>query len=199
MITYREEKINNAICYFASEHLKRTNRNIRQTLLYKYLAFLDFDSIRERGKPVLELRFSAYNKGPIPPEISTKRENYNTDCFSFINTGGNYYKIISKKEADLKYFSRYEIDSMNKILNKYSKKELSNKEMIDKAIYDSHRIRAWVIARGRISSKKMHYEDMFPNINKKFEKDLTPEEENFLVYDGLNRKAYECRRRIYME
>ena len=40
---------------------------------------------------------------------------------------------------------------------------------------------------------------MFPNIDKKSEEELTPEEENFLIYEGLKRKSNDNRRRIYLE
>ncbi len=198
MIAYREEKIKNAICYFAKEHYKRTNRYIRQTLLYKYLGFLDFESIKNRGKPVLGLSFIAYDKGPVPPEIRAKRDNYDTECFSFFNTGGDYYNIMPKSDADLSYFSKSEIELMDNILSRYSRKELRNEEMIDAAIKDSHKILAWEKARKRFH-KKMRYEDMFPNIDKKSEEELTPEEENFLIYEGLKRKSDDNRRRIYLE
>jgi len=198
MISDREEKIKNAICYFAKEHHKRTNRYMRQTLLYKFFGFLDFESIKNKGKPVLGLTFSAYEKGPVPPEIRAKRDNYETECFSFVDTGGNCINIISKVEADLSYFSKFEIELMNNILDRYSREELSNKEMIDIAIVDSHKIKAWQKARNRFI-KKMKYEDMFPGIERKSEEELTPEEESFLIYDGLKRKLDDNRRRICLE
>ena len=48
MIPYQKEKIENAICFFASEHQKKTKHPLYQTFLYKYLAFLDFESLREK-------------------------------------------------------------------------------------------------------------------------------------------------------
>ncbi len=197
MIAFREEKLKNAICYFATEHYKRTKRYIRQTLLYKFLGFLDFESVEKKGKPVLGLTFSAYEKGPVPPEIRAKRDNYDNECFSFVDTGGNCFNIIPKTDADLSYFSKFVIELMDNILSRYSKEELSNRKMIDMAIDDSHEIKAWKEARKRLS-KKMKYQDMFPEIEKKSEGELTPEEESFLIYDGLKRKSHDNRRHTYL-
>jgi hypothetical protein len=197
MIAYREEKVINAICYFATEHYRRTKRYIRQTLLYKFLGFLEFESVEKKGKPVLELTFSAYEKGPVPPEIMAKRDNYDNECFSFVHTGGNCFNIIPKADADLSFFSKFEIELMDKILRRYSREELSNKKMIDMAIADSHEIKSWKEARKRLV-KKMKYQDMFPGIGKKSEEDLTPEEESFLIYDALRKKSYDNRRCTYL-
>lgn len=191
MISFREEKIENAICYFAYKHIEKTGKPLWQTLLYKYLSFLDLISIKETGTPSLELAYLAFPKGPVPLEIQSKRENYVTGCFSFINTSGNYYKIKAHKEANLKYFSEYEINLMNKTLEKYSIKGLTNKQMIDKAVEDSHNLRAWIVAfnRNKNKGKKIKYEEMFENLNTKTEKELLPAEENFLVYNILDQKS----------
>lgn len=48
-IPYKDEKLKNAICFFANEHEKLTRKPLSQTFLYKYLAFLDFKSIEHRA------------------------------------------------------------------------------------------------------------------------------------------------------
>ncbi|GAG44260.1 unnamed protein product, partial [marine sediment metagenome] len=41
MIPYKKEKSDNAICFFAFNHKRKTGKYLPQTFLYKYLAFLD--------------------------------------------------------------------------------------------------------------------------------------------------------------
>lgn len=187
MIAYRKEKIKNAICYFASEHYKRTKSLLFQTILYKFLAYLDFKSVEVTGKPSLGLEYTAYPKGPVPPEIRNKRYNYKTDCFEFIDKGNNYFVIESKKEPNLDYFSEFEIEVMNELLDEYSILGMQQKDIINKIIDDSHKdIIAWKIARERPgSSRKMYYEDTFNTLYEKKVKDLTIQKEAFLTYKDL--------------
>jgi hypothetical protein len=80
---YQMEKIENAICFFAKEHQKKARKPLYQTFLYKYLAFLDFISLRETGQPALGLRYLAMEKGPVPIEIYDKKESYSTPLWPF--------------------------------------------------------------------------------------------------------------------
>src|SRR4030043_97032 len=109
MIAYREEKIKNAICYFATEHAKRTKKPLHQTFLYKYLAFLDFESLSDTGHPVLGLKYKAMERGPVPTEIYSKRKGLMTECFEFKELEDNKFIIMAKGHPNLEYFSSYEI------------------------------------------------------------------------------------------
>jgi len=62
MIAYKVEKRNNAICFFAQEVYKLRKQYLPQTLLYKFLSYLDFFSIEKLGKPALELKYRAYKR-----------------------------------------------------------------------------------------------------------------------------------------
>lgn len=187
MIVYQREKIENAICYFAAMHHKKTGFLLCQTILYKFLAFLDFKSIETIGKPSLGLEYTAYPNGPIPKEIRNKREKYNTYLFKFADRGNGYFVIEAKKEADLDYFSDFEVEEMNKLLDKYSIPGISQKDIVAKIIEDTHKeIIAWKIARERPSlSRKMYYEDTFNTLYNNSLKDLTIQKEAFLTYRSL--------------
>ena len=78
-IPFQKEKIENAISYFAAEHTKITRQPLFQTALYKYLAFFDFEILKKAGTPALGLKYSAMDKGPIPIDIYSQRENYKTE------------------------------------------------------------------------------------------------------------------------
>lgn len=94
MIAYRAEKIKNAICYFAAEHEKKTKKHLSQTFLYKYLAFLDFESLSDTGHPVLGLKYKAMGRGPVPIEIYDKRKDLKTECFEFKELEDEKFIII---------------------------------------------------------------------------------------------------------
>ena len=186
MIAYKVEKINNAICFFAKEVYKLRKQYLPQTLLYKFLSYLDFFSIEKLGKPALELEYRAYKKGPVPVGIYNSREGYQTDCFKFEKRGTNRFIVISTKEADLDYFSEFEIETMNYLLDKYIKNNLSMKKIIDNICEDSHdEIKAWKVAYNRKKNSRIDYSDTFEGIDKKEDDKLSIQEERFLVYRGL--------------
>jgi hypothetical protein len=190
MIAYKVEKINNAICFFAKEVYKLRKQYLPQTLLYKFLSYLDFFSIEKLGKPALELEYRAYKKGPVPVGIYNSREGYQTDCFKFEKRGTNRFIVISTKEADLDYFSEFEIETMNYLLDKYIKNNLSMKKIIDNICEDSHdEIKAWKVAYNRKKNSRIDYSDTFGEIDKKESNKLSIQEERFLVYRSFKNKT----------
>ena len=190
MIAYKVEKRNNAICFFAQEVYKLRKQYLPQTLLYKFLSYLDFFSIEKLGKPALELEYRAYKKGPVPVGIYNSREGYQTDCFKFEKRGTNRFIIISTKEADLDYFSEFEIETMNYLLDKYIRNNLSMKKIIDNICEDSHNeIKAWKVAYNRKKNSRIDYSDTFKDLDKKENNKLSIQEERFLVYRSLKNKT----------
>ena len=190
MIAYKTEKLNNAICYFAREVYKRRSQYLPQTLLYKLLSYLDFTSIAKLGVPALELKYRAYQNGPVPVDIYSNKEGYETDCFKFEKRSNERFVIISKKEANLDYFSDFEIKTMNSLLNKYIKINTSMKKIIDNICNDSHKdIKAWKVAYERKKNSTMNYGDTFESIEKKDYENLSINEERIFVYRGLKEKT----------
>jgi uncharacterized phage-associated protein len=189
MIAYKTEKRNNAICFFAQEVYKLRKQYLPQTLLYKFLSYLDFFSIEKLGKPALELEYRAYKNGPVPVGIYNNREGYQTNCFKFEKRGTNRFVVISTKEADLDYFSEFEIETMNYLLDKYIRINLSMKKIIDNICEDSHtEIRAWKVAYNRKKNSWIDYSDTFGEIDKKESNKLSIQEERFLVYRSFKNK-----------
>ncbi len=187
VIAYKKEKRENAMCYFATEHHNKTRRYLPQTTLYKYLAYLDFESIKERGRPALELKYKAFENGPVPPEIYNRRKNYTSRLVEFIprgkENGREKYIVKAKIDANLDYFSKYEIKKMDELINKYAVVEMSEKEIADRICDDSHKdIKAWKVAHDIKENTIIEYEDTFENLFNKKEDELTAAEENFLLY-----------------
>ena len=190
MIAYKTEKINNAICFFAQEVCKFRKQYLPRTLLYKFLSYLDFSSIEKLGKPALELEYRAYKNGPVPVGIYNSREGYQTDCFKFEKRGTNRFVVISTKEADLDYFSEFEIETMNYLIDKYIKNNLNMKQIIDNICEDSHNeIKAWKVAYDRKKNSRIDYSDTFGEIDKKESNKLSIQEERFLVYRSFKNKS----------
>ena len=187
MIAYQKEKVENAICFFAKEYKKHTRQYIHQTNLYKYMAFIDFYSVRDTGHPVFGLDYIAWKKGPVPPKIYNKRDNYETNLFTFlkIDKEKNEYIIVPKENAklNLDYFSEYEIKKMQETIFIFADSSIKTKQTSQAS---HEKILAWQKAWNRKPNSIIDFGDMFDNLDEKKEEELTPAEENYLMYRALS-------------
>jgi hypothetical protein len=145
MKPYQQEKIDNAICYFAKEHKNKTHRNLTQTQLYKYLALLDFEAFEKRGRPVLGLEYKAKKRGPVPPALYDNRSNLRTKCYAFLKigqtgAGQDRYDIIAHGVPNLDYFSKKEMNEMQRLIDIYADVFVTAGDMSDAS---HERIRVW--------------------------------------------------------
>jgi len=183
MIPYQKEKIENAICFFAREHLKKTKHPLYQTFLYKYLAFLDFESLRETGRPCLGLTYKAMERGPVPMEIYSKRNEFKTPLFEFYHDQEGRFTIHSKCKANLDYFSKFEINQMHRLIEIYAKSYIPAK-IISDASHES--IISWKKTWKKNPNGIMDYDAEFDdNLFNKKEKELNYSEESYLIYRAL--------------
>ncbi|MCG6535689.1 MAG: SocA family protein [Syntrophales bacterium LBB04] len=184
-IPYREEKIKNAICFFASEHEKRTRKPLSQTFLYKYLAFLDFKSIELIGRPALGLVYSAMDKGPVPIDIYAKRDNLKNECFVFVPLEEEKYIVKANGKPDLDYFSRFEITEMSRLVEIYADYFVKASD-ISEASHET--IDAWKKTWARKRNAIINYDDVFvEDLLTKPEADLSFAEESYLLYKALEK------------
>jgi len=190
MIAYRKEKIDNSICFFALEHKKKSGKILTQTYLYKYLAFLDFLSVEKTGLPAFNLKYRAMERGPVPISIYNRRHNLKTEFFEFRDEGENIFTIYPKKAPNLDYFSKFEIDIMNKLISRYATSYSKTDEISD----DSHKIlKAWNKAYKKKKNSIIDYALTFDEgLTKKSEEDLTQAEECFLTFQAL-KNALKCK------
>ena len=140
MIAHREEKLNNAICFFALEHKKKSGKDLTQTYLYKYLAFLDFLSVKEYGVPAVDLCYRAMARGPVPIELYNNRDHLETPLYEFIAQEKNIYIVRSKDKPNMDYFSDFELDLMSRLVEQYAK-ESSRTDEISAASHEL--LEAW--------------------------------------------------------
>ncbi len=125
MIPYQKEKIENAICFFAAEHQKKTGHPLDEASLYKCLAFLDFEVFEETGRPVLGLDYIAMQWGPVPVRLYEARRSLKTECFEFVVKRDEYSAkekllVIAHGKPDLDYFSEYEKSRMKRIIEVFA-------------------------------------------------------------------------------
>jgi uncharacterized phage-associated protein len=187
MIAYQKEKIENAITFFAARHKKATRKPLSQTFLYKYLAFLDFTSLEETGRPALGLRYKAMERGPVPIGIYSKREDLKTPVFEFRKVGETQFVVMPKQDPNLDYFSRYEIDLMDRLIEIYADVFVRAGDISEASHQE---IRAWKKAWDKQPNSIIDYELTFNNgFLFKQEDQLTLAEENYLIYKGIEEPA----------
>ena len=119
-IPNREERIKNAICFFASEHRRLTGRPLTHTSLYKYLAFLDYASIEKTGRPALGLLYRTKGKHPLPVVTHAKLHSLREDRFVFLPQGQGRYLVAATAEPDLSFFSPLEVSEMKSLVETYA-------------------------------------------------------------------------------
>ncbi len=172
MLKLRKNKLENAIGYFARKHYEKTKKPLTKTLLYKYLAFLDFRSVRETGRPAIGLKYVAMEYGPVPidlhKEIEQTEGNKTGKCYKLVRESdlGNvvYIYPLTGIEPDLKYFSDYEIKLMDKLIEIFADKSIGTRVVSDASHED---IKAWKKAYNRKPNSLIRYEDELEGVEDK--------------------------------
>jgi hypothetical protein len=176
MIPYRDEKIQNAIVFFALNHKKKARRRLYQTFLYKYLAFLDFSSIKEQGFPILGLTYKAMKRGPVPIEIYSHRKE--TKLYRFQKDEFGEF-VVAKKKPNLDYFSPYEIELMERLIEIFAVKWILT-DTVSEASHEA--ILAWKRTYASNPNGIIDYSLEFEgDIFSKKQEQLTYQEEVFLI------------------
>jgi len=183
MIPYQKQKIENAICFFAREHKKKTRKPLYQTFLYKYLAFLDFETIRETGRPCLGLTYLAMKRGPVPIEIYNQRDKIESDLFQFIPDQEDRRMVLAKTNPNLNYFSKKETNQMQRLIEIYADSYITTRLISDASHED---ILAWKKTWKNKQNGIIDYATGFDdNLSYKKEEDLTYPEESYLINRAL--------------
>ncbi|HMW08608.1 MAG TPA: DUF4065 domain-containing protein [Leptospiraceae bacterium] len=176
---FEKQKLDNVVSFFAEKHKELTNKNLSQTFLYKYLAFLDFTYLKKVGHPSLNLKYLAMERGPVPIDIYKNKNNLKSELYEFENIKDDIYIVHSKRKADLDYLDSEEIKIMRALLNKYAHDYATASEISE----DSHKeIKAWIKAFNVKKNQPMKYEDELEFS----ENNLTFEEEAFKVWQSLH-------------
>jgi len=145
MLSYRKERIDNAILFFARNHYKKTKKYLSQTFLYKYLAFFEFRYLKAAGDMPLDLTYKAMDRGPVPMEIYGNRDNpgyFSKVIFEPFQTksGVDGYLVKPKGKFDPDYFAEAELEEMNKLIEMFARRWVGASEMSEASHQD---IKAW--------------------------------------------------------
>lgn len=172
-------KVNNAICFFASEHEKATKRSLSQTFLYKYLAFLDFICLEKTGRPSLGLKHLAMKHGTVPIEIYGNRDKLKSECLYTVPLDENKLLFRAKGEPNLEFFSPLELAEMRRLIEIYADHFVHASDISD-ASHEA--IKAWQKAYRRKQNSEISYDEAFDeNVLDKDQKDLSYAEESYLL------------------
>ncbi|TGL63235.1 type II toxin-antitoxin system antitoxin SocA domain-containing protein [Leptospira sarikeiensis] len=182
VLAYSYERLVNAIAYFANQHEKVAKGPLYKTTLLKYIALFYYKVLLESGEPPLELNFLAMENGPVAEEIyvGLNEKALHAEEFEIYNSSdGQGDKILVKaNKYDMDFFSEFEIEIMDSLIQEFATNYKNNKKIIDA----THELPPWKNAwasRGKAGMRKMMDEDIF--INK--EKSLA--EEHFAIYKGI--------------
>jgi hypothetical protein len=145
MLSYRKERIDNALLFFAQNHYKKVKKYLSQIFLYKYLAFFEFRYLKKVGDMPLELTYKAMERGPVPMEIYSNRDNpsyFSKVIFEPFQTksGNTGYLVKPKGTFEPDYFAEAELKEMNDLIDIFAQQWVGASEMSEA----SHQaIKAW--------------------------------------------------------
>jgi hypothetical protein len=157
-ILNREEKIKNAICFFAWEHERLTRKLLTHTFLYKYLAFLDYASMEKTGRPALGLLYRTRGRGPLPIGAYGRQEKLKNDCFTFLPQGKGRYMVRATGKPDLGCFSPLELSEMKSLVETYAHRFA---KACDTGEASRRATGFWKRTRGIGTSAGVGYDDVF--------------------------------------
>ena len=116
---YHEEKMRNAICFFASEHERQTGTLLTHASLYQYLAFLDYASMEKTGHPALGVLYHSRGRRPLTVRVWAKLHKVRRDCATFLRRGQAGYLVKATGKPDLSFFSSFEASEMKRLVETY--------------------------------------------------------------------------------
>jgi hypothetical protein len=146
MLSYRKERIDNAILFFAEKHRQKTKKYLSQTFLYKYLAFFEFRCLKKTGGMPLELEYKAMEHGPVPVEIYSNRDNpayfvlAEFEPSRVKNSAGYIVKGKPGAKFEPDYFAEDELEEMNNLIEIFARQWV-NASTISDASHQA--IKAW--------------------------------------------------------
>lgn len=177
------KRLDIAIGYFAKRFYDKIKKFPTQTQVYKFLAFVDFTSAKERGKPVFGLKYLAMNNGPVPVDL------YN-EIKSVISVKTYpYFKVIVKenkreiapidnRELNMKFFSKEEKELLDRFVEIFVEEGLNTYHYSEAS---HEKIKAWKKAYNQKPNSPMDYLDEIED------EELKEIYEGFLEIEALKR------------
>jgi len=192
MLSYRNERIDNTILFFAQNHYKITKKYLSQTFLYKYLAFFEFRYLKTAGDMPLELTYKAMERGPVPMEVYGNKEKtgyFSKVIFEPISTksGITGYIVKPNGEFDSDYFAEAELEEMNNLIEMFAQQWVGASEMSEA----SHQgIKSWKKTYSREHNAVIDpIEEFDRDITSVPEELLSTEELKYLMHRKMSKLA----------
>jgi hypothetical protein len=113
----KEQKIKNAVVFLASEHERLVHKPLGLDFLQRYLAFLDYSSLKRIRRQALGLLYSTMGRNPITAGFSEGDKKQKNDCFVLVPQRGGGYVVKATCEPDLGCFSSFEIHEMKRLVS----------------------------------------------------------------------------------
>ena len=174
------QKLLEAITFFAQ---KGKIKYPSKMMIYKLMAEIDARHFEETGFPITNLEYEAFGKGPVPKEfhneITKDKQTFLPEDFKgsldleeikYEKNGKDctYYKFVSKRKADLRYFTPRELRIMDDVAFIY--KETSPTEA-SKASHEPNKIWTKTVAKKGEGAKielieEINVKDMLPELVK---------------------------------
>jgi uncharacterized phage-associated protein len=127
LIDHSREKLFNLIAYFV-----KNTKNCKKTKLFKLLYYADFWHFKETGKSITDLKYYAWEMGPVPTalyeEIEHPKQDF-TDYLSVIPGEDIGVEIKAKKPVDMQHFTKREMRIIEEVA--YIFKDATAKDMIE--------------------------------------------------------------------
>jgi len=188
LIPYQKERIEGAIAFFASKHKEQAKQNLSQTALYKYLAFFDFKSLNDSGEPALGLTYIAMPFGPVPQEIYKEKKYIDSKYYKFHPKGNSVIIIPTSHKPDyLEYFSEYDMELMNDLIEIFATLGKSSSIMSEASHENNEWGKAWRKTRNKNPNSIINMADHFDNLEEKYKNNTASiAEEHFFIYQKLH-------------
>lgn len=159
------ERVEAAIGFFANKYYRKHRQGPSQTEVYKFLAFVEFASIKEVGKPVFGLKYLAMEWGPVPVDLYEEVKTRSPGRFKYFVTtreslpsGKFVIRFLPKREVSfpLDFFSKREKALLERFAEILVAKGLTAKDYSEAS---HERIKAWRVAYERKPNSVMEYFD----------------------------------------
>lgn len=121
LIERSREKLLNALIFFSGGVL-----HPGKTKLFKLLNYLDFLHYQKTGRSVTELKYEAWEKGPVPVDLFNELKNPNKDFINHLvktkekfKDGRTRQRLKARKQFDGSWFSPFELELMEMLAKKH--------------------------------------------------------------------------------
>ena len=123
-ITFNSDKFRNTLLYILEKCGGKPN--IGETVLYKLLYFIDFDSFEQSGKSITGLNYVKLQFGPVPqakqfmPVIDQMKLDRSLKIISQQYHNKSQKRYVSLVDADISLFSGTELKVINGVISRLS-------------------------------------------------------------------------------